>query len=59
MRAAPNGEGDLALLAIVDRQALEHQAAKTRSGAAAALSAGILLKIPKFMPCFEKRTTRL
>ena len=49
LRAAPNSEGDLALLAIVDRQALEHEAAKTGSGAAAALSAEILLKTTNFM----------
>jgi len=29
--AGPDGEGDLTLLAIIDRQTLEHQAAKTRT----------------------------
>mmetsp|Transcript_48999 Transcript_48999/g.88100 ORF Transcript_48999/g.88100 Transcript_48999/m.88100 type:complete len:322 (-) Transcript_48999:28-993(-) len=36
LRTAPNGEGDLALLAVVNRQALKHQASQARSSATAA-----------------------
>ena len=36
LRARPHGERDLRLLAVVDREALEEQAAETRAGAATA-----------------------
>ena len=36
LRARPNREGDLRLLAVVDGEALEEQAAETGAGAAAA-----------------------
>ena len=35
LRAGPHGERDLRLLAVVDRETLEEQAAETRSGSAA------------------------
>ena len=33
LRATPHGEGDLALLPVVHRQTLEHEAAQAGSGA--------------------------
>ena len=36
LRAGPHGERDLRLLAVVDREALEEQAAETRARAATA-----------------------
>merc|ERR1719331_3331894 len=36
LRAGPDREGDLGLLAVVDRETLKEQAAKTRTGASTA-----------------------